>query len=164
MGKHSYNAHNDIECYEGVALTFGNFCSIGSRLKIYSGTHANIEHPEVVSQFPFEVQWGADYPSGKPGGFVTIGNDVWIATDVSILEGVTVGDGAYIGAGSVVTKDVPPYSFVAGNPAELKKWRFDTHHQRNALLTIQWWNWDDDKIRKAIPDMKNIDRFIEKYA
>lgn len=48
---------------------------------------------------------------------VTIGNDVWIGGRAIVLPGVTVGDGSVVGAGSVVTKDVPPLSLVAGNPA-----------------------------------------------
>ena len=47
-----------------------------------------------------------------------IGNDIWIGARVTILPGVHVGDGSVIGAGAVVTKDVEPYSIVAGNPAK----------------------------------------------
>ncbi len=54
---------------------------------------------------------------------ITIGNDVWIGARVIILPGVTVGDGSVIGAGSIVTKDVPPYTIVAGNPAKVIKAR-----------------------------------------
>ena len=60
---------------------------------------------------------------------VTIGNDVWIGTRVVILAGVTVGDGAVIGAGSVVTKDVPAYTIVAGNPAKVIRDRRDQAEQ-----------------------------------
>jgi len=52
---------------------------------------------------------------------VTIGNNVWIGAGVSILPGVTIGDNAVIAAGSIVTKDVPSYCVVAGNPAVVKK-------------------------------------------
>lgn len=163
MGEHSYNATNDIDCYEGVALTIGNFCSIGSGLKIYSGTHPCIDYPNVVSQYPFKEQWDVEYPPSKGDGRVTIGHDVWIATDVSILEGVNIGNGAIIGARSNVTKDVEPYSFVAGNPAEEKYLRFEPFDILR-LLVIQWWFWDEEKIKEAMPYMKNIKKFIEQYA
>jgi len=163
MGKHSYNPKGDIDCYEKVDLNIGNFCSIGSGFKIYSGAHPCIEYPEVVSTYPFREQWQVDYPRSKMGGQVVIGSDVWIATDVSILEGVRIGHGAIIGAGSMVTKDVPAYTFVAGNPAEFKKIRF-SYDQIEQLLKIQWWNWDDEAIKQAIPFMWNINKFLEKYG
>ena len=55
---------------------------------------------------------------------VIIGNDVWIGTRAIILSGVVIGDGAVIAAGAVVTKDIPPYAIVGGNPAKIIKYRF----------------------------------------
>ena len=60
--------------------------------------------------------WRQKSSAPKP---IVIGNDVWIGARVIILGGVHVGDGSVIGAGSVVTRDVEPYSIVAGNPAKL---------------------------------------------
>ena len=54
---------------------------------------------------------------------VEIGNDVWIGTRVIILPGVKIGDSSIIGAGAVVTKDVPSYTIVGGNPAKILKYR-----------------------------------------
>lgn len=153
----------DINCYPEVDLSFGKYCSIGSGLKIYSGTHACIEYPEVVSTFAFAEVKHWTYPKGKTGGFVKIGSDVWIATDVKILEGVTIGDGAIIGAGSVVTRDVEPYVFVAGNPAIWKSFRFNPK-QVEKLLKIKWWNWPEEEIKEAIIDMNNIETFLKKYG
>ena len=70
-----------------------------------------------------------------------IGNDVWIARGAIVLRGVTIGDGAVIAAGSVVTKDVPPFAIVAGNPARLLRYRFGEEDIR-ALLARKW--WDDE--------------------
>lgn len=71
-----------------------------------------------------------DYPKYKMTGMVTlltkgplvIGGDVWIGSRVTVLSGVRVGQGAFIVAGNVVIKDVPPYSIVAGNPAQIEKY------------------------------------------
>ena len=56
---------------------------------------------------------------GVTRGTVKIGNDCWIASHAVILANVTIGEGSVIAAGSVVTKDVPPYSIVAGVPAKV---------------------------------------------
>ena len=79
-------------------------------------------------------------------GAVSIGNACWIGDNVIILPAVTVGDGAVIGAGSIVTKDVPPFAVVAGNPARLLKYRFSPGIIAQ-LLEIRWWDWDVAKIR-----------------
>ena len=87
-------------------------------------------------------------------GDVVIGNDVWIGYRAIILSGVTIGDGAVIAAGAVVTKDVPAYGIVGGNPAKLIKKRFDDETIPR-LLKIAWWNWDDAKIEKFLPLLLN---------
>ena len=163
MGRHSYNAPDDIDCYEEVNLVIGNFCSIASGLKICSGFHPNVKNPEVVSQYPFKEQFGLEYPPSLGGGEVIIGNDVWIAQDVRILVGITIGDGAIIGANSVVTKDVPPYAFVAGNPAEIKKYRF-SQKIIDKLLEIKWWNWSKGEIKENIEYFRDIHKFINKFG
>lgn len=56
---------------------------------------------------------------------IVIEDDVWIGAGAIVLKGVTIGEGSVIGAGSVVTKDVPPYAVVAGNPAKVIKYRFN---------------------------------------
>ncbi len=76
---------------------------------------------------------------------VIIGNDVWIGANVVIMNGVTIGHGAIIGATSVVTKDVPPYTIVAGSPARVIKSRFEDHIVQR-LLAIQWWDLPIDLI------------------
>jgi len=97
-------------------------------------------------------------------GDINIGNDVWTGMDVTFLPGVTIGDGAVIAAGSVVTKDVPPYAIVGGNPAKVLKYRF-TKKQIKKLLKIKWWDWPLWKIYDNIDliDSENVDEFIEKF-
>jgi virginiamycin A acetyltransferase len=74
-----------------------------------------------------EVTSAGIMPGGRHfiNAAVVIGNDVWIGQDVFIKSGVSIGDGAIIGERSVVTNDIPPYSFAVGSPAKVLRQRFD---------------------------------------
>ena len=78
-------------------------------------------------------------------GPIIIGCDVYVGFEAVVTSGVTIGDGAIIAARAVVTKDVEPYSVVAGNPGRHVKYRFDGP-TREALLRIKWWDWPDAKV------------------
>jgi virginiamycin A acetyltransferase len=95
-------------------------------------------------------------------GQIVIQNDCWIANGVTIMSGVTVHNGAIIGAESVVTKDVPPYAIVGGNPAKVIKYRLD-EQQIQYLQRIAWWNWSQDKIKNnAELFHRDVSEFISK--
>lgn len=83
-------------------------------------------------------------------GDTVIGHDVWLGYDAMILPGVTVGDGAVVASRAVVTKDVPAYAIVAGNPARVVKQRF-SEAEVAQLLALRWWDWDIEKITRNIP-------------
>ncbi|WP_308462078.1 CatB-related O-acetyltransferase [Mesorhizobium sp. INR15] len=106
-----------------------------------------------------EQAGGSDLSSKGP---IRIGNDVWIGRRAIILSGVTIGDGAVIGAGAVVSKDVPPYAVVVGNPAALVRYRFNSG-QIASLLEIRWWDWEDDLIKTDPSFFLPIDEFIAKH-
>ena len=95
----------------------------------------------------------------KAPGRVFIGHDVWVGRSAIVLPGVTVGHGAVIGAGSVVTKDVPPYAIVAGNPAKLIRFRFD-QDTVGKLMLIQWWDWPDGRLCDLGAVFNDIDKFL----
>lgn len=85
-------------------------------------------------------------------GQILIENDVWIGHGVTIMGGVTIHNGAVIAAESVVTKDVPPYAVVAGNPARIIKYRFE-EKEIEALLRIAWWGWSSDQLKSRCEKM-----------
>lgn len=134
----------------GKALKIGRFCALAYGVVIVLGE----EHrTDWVTTYPFSRL----FPKAKrfPGhprskGDVIIGNDVWIGRDALILSGVEIGNGAVIAARSVVTKDVAPYSIVAGNPAKLVRFRFNKSITAD-LQKIAWWNWSMLKIAEALP-------------
>ena len=142
-------------------LEIGNYCSFAADVKIFLGG----EHrTDWVSTYPFnalhpEFSHIEGHPRSK--GDVRIGNDVWLGRGAVVLSGVTIGDGAAVGAYSVVTKDVPDYAIVGGNPAKLLKMRFPPEVVER-LRAIQWWNWSPERVKRAVPYLQNsnIEEFI----
>lgn len=91
-----------------------------------------------------------------------IGHDVWIGRSAVILSGVKIGNGAVIGAGAVVTKDVPPYGVVAGNPAKLFRYRFNEEIVES-LEKMKWWELDDESLSKLAQHVRDPLQFICAY-
>ena len=147
-------------------VTVGNYCSINGGTRILLGGH---HHSEWVSTYPFRIKEGLPgaYEDGQPfsRGPVTLGSDVWIGYDVVILSGVTIGHGAVVGAGSLVTRDVPPFAIAAGNPASVRRYRFDDDTIA-ALLEIAWWDWPHERVLEAsgLLQSPNIGAFIAAYG
>nr|WP_179117328.1 CatB-related O-acetyltransferase [Clostridium beijerinckii] len=99
----------------------------------------------------------------KQKGQIIIQNDVWLGHNSTIMPGVTIHNGAVVAANSHVVKDVPPYAIVGGNPAKVIKYRFKKEII-DKLLAIQWWNWDDEKIRSNNRYFnENVEEFCEKF-
>jgi acetyltransferase-like isoleucine patch superfamily enzyme len=161
IGDHSYGSPSVFE--PGMAkLTIGRFVSIAGGSAIALGGHRT----DTISSFPFAALrhvWPAALggSSHDSKGDVVIGNDVWIGYCAFIGSGVTVGDGAVIAALATVTKDVPPYAVVAGNPGRIVRYRFPPETIER-LLAIKWWNWEDEVIAAALPIMTsgNMDDFF----
>ena len=135
-------------------LTIGKFCQFASGVQIITAS-ANHRH-DGISTFPFMIFGGSDAagrPSMPPPGRDTqIGHDVWIGTGATILPGAQIGNGVIIGAGSVVSGVVPAYSVVAGNPARLRRKRFDEATIAR-LEALAWWDWPIEAILAAEADI-----------
>ncbi|HBS48560.1 TPA: chloramphenicol acetyltransferase [Candidatus Dependentiae bacterium] len=140
-------------------LIIGNFCAIAAGAKfIMSGANHPLNGFSTYPFFIFRRGWEKDFDPASLSnkGDTIIGNDVWIGYDATIMPGVKIGDGAIIGAKAVVTKDVPPYAVVGGNPAKIIRIRFD-EKTVNELVAIAWWNWDVEKISRNIPAIVGAD-------
>lgn len=107
---------------------------------------------EGLSTYPFfTLDSTLDRRSfNRSGESTVIGNDVWIGSNAVIMAGVEVGDGSVVGAGSIVTKDVPAYSIVAGNPARVIKSRFD-EPTRDRVTESRWWELDYHELKARFP-------------
>ena len=133
----------------GDKLIIGKFCAIAKDVTfIMNGANHQSAGFSTYPFFIFGNGWEKSAP--QPGdlpfkGNTEIGNDVWIGYNATIMPGVKIGNGAIIASKSVVTNDVPAYAVVGGNPAKIIKQRFDDK-TINALLSIAWWDWSNDKI------------------
>ena len=96
----------------------------------------------------------AGHPATR--GDVSIGHDVWLAHGAMVTSGVTIGNGAAVGARAVVIDDIPPYAIAVGNPARVVSRRFK-QPQIETLQRIAWWDWPEERIRRAIPLLMNAD-------
>lgn len=186
---HKRNKHNDttlknlfnIDCVEvgnytygylfvmssgnDAKLKIGNFVSIATDVKfLLRGEHAL----NTISTFPIRVKVlceGEDESFAK--GDIVVDDDVWIGQNALVLSGVHIGQGAVIAAGSVVTKDVEPYTIVAGNPARVIKKRF-SDEIINELLKIDFssiskveWAKHKELLDKKITDKEQLNWIIK---
>ena len=156
----------DVEVFNAEV---GKFANIASNVRINPTNHpmwqATLHHftYRSVSHLMLDND-DEEFFSWRNSHRVIIGPDAWIGHGAILLPGVSVGTGAIIGAGSVVTKDVPDYTIVAGNPARIIRRRV-TEDVEAALKRIAWWDWERPELVNAIPDFRSMDAaaFAKKY-
>lgn len=166
VGDFTYIADSDFESHvthlyewNGDRLIIGKFCQIAAGVEfVMNGANHQMN---AVSTFPFFSLegWNASAPqkSDMPlKGDTVIGNDVWIGQNATIMPGVHIGDGAIIGANSLVSKDVEPYTIVAGNPIRVIRKRFDDE-LIDLLERFKWWDKSIEEINNLIPILTNGD-------
>ena len=166
LGDYSYIVNDSDVIYSRI----GKFCSIATHVRINPGDHpmwrvSQSHFTYRASAYLAGEQDEAEFLDWRRSRAVSIGHDVWIGHGAIILAGRTVGTGAVIAAGAVVTKDVAPYSVVAGVPAKIVKPRFPADIARR-LEALAWWEWEHDKLRAALADFRALrpDAFLEKYG
>ena len=145
----------------GDKLIIGKFCAIaeGARFIMNGANHML----SGFSTYPFNIfghGWEQGFDTnawrGELRGDTVVGNDVWIGMEAVILPGVSIGNGSIVAARASVSRDVPPYAVVAGNPAKVVKMRFDAATVRR-LLAIAWWDWPADKITRNLDAIRGSD-------
>jgi acetyltransferase-like isoleucine patch superfamily enzyme len=162
LGDYSYRSSDcKVKCWsESCIVKVGKYCSLAKCTFVYDGNH----NPTFATTFPFlELKYSEDAPANSLKKYPPfIGHDVWIGDDATIYSGVTIGNGAVVAGQSVVTKNVPPYAVVAGNPAKIVKFRF-SEETIDKLQRLQWWHLPHDFITKELaPSINDIDEFIKK--
>jgi len=164
VGLYSYTGAFTVIMHSDI----GKFCSISWGVSIGPADHDYSR----ISTHDFYYNDFYNIKPSKIDGYdrfadrTIIGNDVWIGTNVTIKNGIKIGHGAVIGANSVVTRDVEPYSIVAGVPAKVLKKRF-SDEIINSLLELKWWDCSQDFISENFQifnshDIKTSIKKIEK--
>lgn len=161
IGRYSYTGANTTL----KAVEIGSFCSISWNVSATGNQHDY--HKLTVHPFAHLASFGLVEESGEHDKrIIRIGNDVWIGANACILPGVTIGDGAVVGAGAIVTKDIPPFAIVVGNPARVIKYRF-SEEQIDIILQTRWWDWPENLLKEHIDlfksqiDKKTIQDLLE---
>lgn len=146
--------------FVGDRLLIGKFCALarGATFVMNGANHLT----SGFSTYPFFI-FGNGWEAATPArdalpykGDTVVGNDVWIGYDALVMPGVAIGDGAIVAARAVVTRDVPPYAVVGGNPARVIRPRFPDDVAA-ALVEIAWWNWPADKITRHLAAITGAD-------
>ncbi|OPL08852.1 MAG: chloramphenicol acetyltransferase [delta proteobacterium ML8_F1] len=179
IGGHSTLQNTTFEAYSycGGYCTFqnaqiGKFSNIAASVRVGATDHpldrATLHHFTYRSALYGFGEDDHEFFNHRESRIATIGHDTWIGHGAMIKPGIVVGNGAVVGQGAVVTRDVPPYAIVAGNPARILRYRFGDN-TIDSLQAIAWWDWSDEKIKTFLMDFREsvevfIARHLEKEA
>lgn len=166
LGDYSYT-----DRYTDIANTsVGKFANIAAFVRIGATDHPL--HTAACHHFLYrsadywdDVENDAEFFAHRMSRRSVIGHDTWIGHGAMIKPEVTVGDGAVVASGAVVTKDVAPYTIVAGTPARVLRPRQPTAIA-DRIIALAWWDWPHDRLRATLLDFRAlpVEEFLEKYG
>ena len=147
----------------------GKFANIASFVRVGATDHpldkASLHHflYRSADYWP-DVDHDADWFAHRASRTASIGHDTWIGHNAQVKPQITIGDGAVVASGAVVTRDVAPYTIVAGVPAKPVRRRLP-EDLADRLMALAWWNWDHATLRIALPDFRTLsaEAFLEKH-
>ena len=162
VGMYSYGGCFEPEFCLGGRVTVGRYSSLASGVRYFGANHPI--SAASTSPYFYNSEFARRGVHDVPRSSLTIGNDCWIGYGVIITCGCSsIGNGAIVGAGSVETKDVPPYAVVAGVPAKIIRYRFDSDVV-DALESSQWWERSPSDILPFVDLIDNPLSFCEALA
>ncbi|MEM7439787.1 MAG: chloramphenicol acetyltransferase [Pseudomonadota bacterium] len=147
----------------------GKFANIASFSRIGATDHPL--HTAALHHFLYrsDAYWDdaerdTEFFARRRTRIARIGHDTWIGSGAMIKPDVTLGDGAVAAAGAIVTKDVAPYTIVAGNPARPLR-RRQPKAIADRLIALAWWDWSHELIRARLDDFRKLEAeaFLERY-
>lgn len=155
FGDHFWSGSDVVITGQHAQFEAGRFCAVAAQTRFLLGQGNH--RIQSLSPYPFRhlpqfasEEWlrHLDFET-ESRTTCRLGHDVWVGTGSILLPNVTLGTGSVVSAGSVVTRDVPPYAIVGGNPAQIVSFRFKPSLIRE-LLQLEWWNWPEEKIRRNV--------------
>lgn len=165
MGDYSYCGPNCI--FQNVEI--GKFANIAAMVRLGPTAHP-LDRPTLHHftyrrrAYGFAESDDTAFFAARAARTLTVGHDTWIGHGAIVMPGLRVGHGAVIGAGAVVTKDVEPWTLVAGNPARVIRRRF-TPEVAEAMERIRWWDWPHETLKARMSDFEgSIEAFVATYG
>ncbi|MEM1373354.1 MAG: DapH/DapD/GlmU-related protein [Pseudomonadota bacterium] len=147
----------------------GKFSNIAAFVRIGATDHpletASLHHFLYRSaDYWDDAEPDADWFNKRRARVAHIGHDTWIGAGAMIKPEVTLGHGVVVAAGAVVTKDMDPYTIVAGTPAAPLRLR-QPRAIADRLIALAWWDWDHAELRRCLMDFRQLraEEFLEKY-
>lgn len=165
VGKYTYGQIDVLISNKGAKLKIGNYCSIAENVKFL----LCVEHLlNCISTYPFNFRLANGVNEATTKGDIVLEDDVWIGYGAIILSGVRIHQGAVVAAGAIVTKDVPPYAIVGGNPAKIIKYRFNESVIQK-LLKFDYDKLNQDDVKMNLESLykevneENVDDIIKQF-